>query len=246
VSVPHPVVLVPGLGGAAAEWDPVVDALGTAGVDRVVAVELPGHGSRRDEDFGWGSAQDAVRDAAAAVEEPVLLVGRGVGAHAAIAAARAAGSAGSAAGSAGSAGSAASSFEVAGVVALGIGTETLGWFVDSYRVSSAVSALLPDRGLGVGGLAGQTFAGRAGDGGAGRLTAAALDEVQAFDVRAALRDIPAPFVLVNGSRDRFRLQERALLAASGSGRLQRVRGAVFADRLDHHAEVAEILAAAAG
>ncbi|MET0303130.1 MAG: alpha/beta hydrolase [Microbacteriaceae bacterium] len=237
--MPHPVVLVPGLGGAAAEWDPVIDALGTAGVDRVVAVELPGHGSRRDEDFGWGAAQHAVRDAAATFEEPVLLVGRGVGAHAAIAAARAADSSGAA-------GSAAAAFEVAGVVALGIGTETLGWFVDSYRVSSAVSALLPDRGLGVGGLAGQTFAGRAGDGGAGRLTAAALDEVQAFDVRAALRDIPAPFVLVNGSRDRFRLQERALLAASGSGRLQRVRGAVFADRLDHHAEVAEILATAAG
>lgn len=231
--MPSPVVLVPGLGGSAREWQESIGALARLGVT-ASAVELPGIGSRRDEDFDWGSAVEAVASAVrdrqpdAEGEARPLLVGRALGGHLAIAAA------------------AASDSPIAGVIAAGIGTETLGWLVDSYRISSAVSQLLPDRGEGVSGLAGAAFAGSAGDGGSGLLTSAALDEVQRFDVRAALRSLDAPFVLVNGSRDRMMLQERALLKAAGRSRLERVRGAAFSARLDAPERLVAIIAEAAG
>jgi hypothetical protein len=249
-------VLVHGFGSAPAEWDAVAAALAEAGV-AARSVELPGLGARRDEDFAWRAAIDAVldaidaggprvasggRDAAGSTGsgDPVeadgaalapVVAGRAIGGHLAIAAAAERAAAGS---------------PVGGVVAAGIGTETLGWLADSYRVASVVSGLLPDRGDSVGALAGATFAGRAGDGGAGRLTPAALDEVQRFDVRAAIARLDAPFVLANGSRDRMRMQERALLRAARGGRLERIRGAAYADRLDEPAALAAVIASLAG
>lgn len=210
------VVLVHGLGGSAREWDAVAEGLRVDGV-AVSVPELPGHGTRQDEEFRLGPALEAVTTAAASLVAESLdgsapvLVGRALGGHLAIAVAG-------------------DGAPASAVIAAGIGTETLGWFVDSFRVASTVSQLLPDRGDAVHRLAGATFAGRdpAAEAPAAALRPDALDEVQRLDPRAALSRIAVPVVIANGTRDRFRLQERALLRASRAGRLHRVPGAAFA------------------
>ncbi|WBU38943.1 alpha/beta fold hydrolase [Homoserinibacter sp. YIM 151385] len=219
------VVLVHGLGGAAAEWSAVADALRAEGRE-VRVPELPGHGARRAEAFELETALAAVRAACREAREAggsrgagPLLAGRALGGHLAIQVA-------------------ATTPEDAprGVLAAGIGTETLGWLVDSYRVAGAVAGLLPDRGEAVNRLAAETFS--APTGGSAQaaevvagLRPQALDAVHALDTRAALRRIEVPVVVANGAKDRFRLQEGALRRAIRRGRLERIRGAALGDAI---------------
>ncbi|MBI5160793.1 MAG: hypothetical protein HY996_05190, partial [Micrococcales bacterium] len=107
-----------------------------------------------------------------------------------------------------------------------------GWVLDSYRRADAAAALLPDGGAAVDAWAGDAVL----DGGSAsavgsRILGPALEDLGRIDTLALLRRLAAPFVLINGSRDRFRLQERPLLRAARAGRLERVRGERFAERI---------------
>lgn len=144
------------------------------------------------------SAVDAVRVALLELDEPAVLVGNGVGGHLAVAAAR--------------------TSSVVGVIAVGCGTEPLGWLLDSYRIASAASGLHKDGGAAVASWAAETY------GSEGAEFDAALEQLARLDVRANLRAIDAPVRLVNGARDGYRMQERSFLRATRDGRLVRVPG----------------------
>lgn len=78
-------VLVHGSRMGAAQWDGYADLL--PGVE-VVAVDLPGHGSRSGEEFTWEGAMATVRQSVeAAGDRPVVLAGHSLGGYVALAAA---------------------------------------------------------------------------------------------------------------------------------------------------------------
>ena len=204
----RPLVLLHGQDSSAAEWDDLIELMGA---DRVIArPDLPQHGTRTGEPFQLAAAIDSILDAVASSPEPPILVGRALGAHLAVAGMRSALDA-----------EVASDAPVAAVVALGIGTETLGWVADSHRIASAITGTMRER--------------------PGTLHADALDEIARLDTRAGLRALVTPFVLANGTGDRFRFQERALVKAAKDGRLVRVAGATFGDRMSHAPRVAELI-----
>ncbi|MDM4761808.1 hypothetical protein QT381_02160 [Galbitalea sp. SE-J8] len=198
--MPAPVVFVHDLRGSGDDWP--------AAAGEAIRVELPGHGARASSPFSVEASLDGIRVALLGLARPAVLVGNGVGAHLAIAAA------------------AEGSAALAGLVAVGCGTETLGWLADSYRIASTASVLHGDRGSTVAAWASATFAG--GDDRAPVAADAGFDaelgRLAALDTRAALRLIAAPVRLVNGSRDRFRLQEGAFVRACRDGALSRVPG----------------------
>lgn len=211
--MPAPVILVHGLGRSPAEWDAVAEALRGAG--RIVtAPALPGHGARTGRPFRVGAAVAEIVDAVDGSTDPPLLVGRGLGGHLALQAAAVTGRG------------------VATVVAAGIGTEVLGWVLDSYRRADAAAGLLPDGGAAVDAWAGDAVLDRGSARAAGsRILGPALDDLARVDTRALLSGLEVPVVIVNGARDRFRLQERSLLRAARSARLERVPGERYADRI---------------
>ncbi|MFM9918334.1 alpha/beta fold hydrolase [Lacisediminihabitans sp. H27-G8] len=82
--MPTPVVLVHGLRGSSAEWSVLRDILEAHG-HAVVAVDLPGHGTRIGEPFSIGESLVTVADAARSLgTAPVFVVGRGLGGHLAV------------------------------------------------------------------------------------------------------------------------------------------------------------------
>lgn len=215
-----PVVLVHGLRATAAMWATEYSVLTEQGV-RVATPDLPGFGSRHDEGFSRAGAVRAIADAVAAFDEPVLLAGFALGGLLAV---HYAGDAGPG--------------RLAGVVAIGCGTQPLHWFGDSYRQASFAAPLLRE---GLGEM--ERFANRAfirgADGGRGAESAAAvLGELAALDVRGSLSRIRTPVWLVNGRRDRYRLQEPGFLRACRDGRLVRVPGGSDADGPTRPDEVA--------
>src|ERR1700761_2864201 len=114
--MPAAVVLVHGLRGSRQEWDAVGALLARAGHD-VIAPDLPGHGSRQNEQFTITESIETIAAAALSAARVPVIVGHALGGHLAIRAAVTA--------------------DVAGVVAVGCGTEALGWLMDSYRIASA-------------------------------------------------------------------------------------------------------------
>src|SRR3982750_4376850 len=83
-----PVVLVHGLRSSRTMWRAQVDALRAVGRE-VLAIDLPGHGSRRGETFTLAGAVEAVDDGAARASaragSPALVVGLSLGGYVAIA-----------------------------------------------------------------------------------------------------------------------------------------------------------------
>jgi pimeloyl-ACP methyl ester carboxylesterase len=191
--MPIPVVLVHDLGGSAADWSRVSLALGE---HQIIAPDLPGHGTRSAERFSFESLTDTIAAACIEADSAPIVVGIGAGAHLAIA----------------SVGSSA-----CGMIAVACGTEPLSWTLDSYRISSAALALLPDGGASVNDVTSQSF-------GANASLRQVIDRLSRTDVRTGLRALDVPVRLINGSRDKFRMQERAFLRAATDGRLVRVVG----------------------
>ena len=222
--MPATVVMIHGLRGRTDEWMPQRLALEAHG-HTVLTPDLPGHGARSREPFSVGEALATVAETVAGCPEPPLLVGRALGAHVAIEVA---------------AGGAA----VSGLVAIGCGTEALGWLDDSNRIAFATHQVLPDKGAALGALSATRFSGtvprhtRTSE--PGQFTDT-LGRLSSFDTVAALRRIEAPVWLVNGQFDLFRMQERAFLAAARSGTLVRQPGARLARGIRDPRVTAELL-----
>lgn len=223
--MPTPVVLVHGLRGSSAEWEPQRDILEAHG-HPVVAVDLPGHGSRVDEPFSIGESLVTVADAVRALgTEPVFIVGRGLGGHLAV-----------------ECGSLIDT--IGGVVAVGCGTQALSWVLDSYRIASMTTHhLLPDRGAAMSSAASSTFVRAASSSGVAPSEhfADTLRQLDALDTRLALARLEMPVWLLNGQLDRFRMQERAFLAAARHYRLVRQAGVRLAARFRRPVDTARLL-----
>ena len=220
-----PVVLVHGLRGSSAEWETLHDMLEAHG-HRVVAVDLPGHGARIDEPFSIGESLVTVADAVRSLgPATVFVVGRGLGGHLAV-----------------ECGSLIDT--VGGVVAIGCGTQALSWILDSYRIASATTHhMLPDSGATLSSAASSTFvrAGSSGGVAPSEHFADTLRQLDALDTRAALSRLQAPVWLLNGQFDRFRMQERAFLAAAADHRLVRQSGVRLAARFRRPLDTARLL-----
>jgi pimeloyl-ACP methyl ester carboxylesterase len=220
-----PVVLVHGLRGSSAEWETLHDMLEAHG-HRVVAVDLPGHGARIDEPFSIGESLITVADAVRSLgPATVFVVGRGLGGHLAV-----------------ECGSLIDT--VGGVVAIGCGTQALSWILDSYRIASATTHhMLPDSGATLSSAASSTFvrAGSSGGVAPSEHFADTLRQLDALDTRAALSRLQAPVWLLNGQFDRFRMQERAFLAAASDHRLVRQSGVRLAARFRRPLDTARLL-----
>lgn len=220
-----PVVLVHGLRGSSAEWEIQRDILEAHGHPAAV-VELPGHGPRIGEPFSIGESLVTVADAVRSLgTAPAFLVGRGLGGHLAV-----------------ECGSLIDT--VGGVVALGCGTQALGWVLDSYRIAStSTHHMLPDSGAAMSGAASSTFvrAGSSGGVAPSQYFADTLRQLDALDPRHALSRLEIPVWLINGQFDRFWMQERAFLGAARQHRLVRQPGVRLAARFRRPIETARLL-----
>jgi pimeloyl-ACP methyl ester carboxylesterase len=195
-------------------WRAQVEALSPH--RRVVAPDLPGHGTRRGERFsldGALAAIDAAADAACGASGKVVVVGLSLGGYLALAwAAR-------------------RPDRVAGVVAAACsgrpgGPLTRGWVVLSRLIGAlpdhgarlnrtAVARVVPEPGatdLGAGGFALDVMVD-------------ALTEVGRTDPRADLAGLGCPVWLVNGRWDHFRIGEPAMRRAAPNARLVVIPGA---------------------
>ena len=223
--MPTPVVLVHGLRGSSAEWTAQREILEAHG-HQVFVVELPGHGARTDEPFTIGESLVTVADAVRSLgTASVFVVGRGLGGHLAV-----------------ECGSLIDT--VGGVVAIGCGTQALSWILDSYRIAStSTHHMLPDHGAGMSSAASSTFvrAGSSGGVAPSEHFADTLRQLDALDTRAALSRLQAPVWLLNGQFDRFRMQERAFLAAAADHRLVRQSGVRLAARFRRPLDTARLL-----
>ncbi|WP_234417572.1 MULTISPECIES: alpha/beta fold hydrolase [Miniimonas] len=81
--MPAPVVLVHGTRSSSLVWAAQERALRRRGIESI-AVDLPGHGARRDERFTLAGAIDALDEAVARCAEPPLLVGLSLGGYTAL------------------------------------------------------------------------------------------------------------------------------------------------------------------
>ncbi len=201
-----PIVLVHGLRTSRTMWRPQVAALEEQG-RTVVAVDLPGHGSRRGEPFTLGRAVETVRDAVDSVGAPALVVGLSLGGFVSIAAA------------------AAYPRRVAGLVAAGCSARPVHGWANMYRIPTALLDRLPDRGQSVNERFHRLTLPAEGaeavlDGGlAMEVGRAVIEEITDLDVLSLLAAYPGTVWLVNGARDHFRIHERLFLEACVDGRL---------------------------
>ena len=210
--MPVPVLLVHGIRTSASMWRHQQEWLAAAG-HPVLAIDLPGHGSRLQEDFTLEGALAAIDAGVDTLGGPVLLVGLSLGGYYAIAyAARQPG-------------------RVLGLVAASSSFEPSGPGLAAYRVLARLIHRMPDRGLAL-----HTFLVRR------TLPAAGVHDVLAGGVAlevmdaglaatgrlkplADLRAYPGRVWLVNGAYDHFRLHQKRFLAAARHGTLVIVPGA---------------------
>ncbi|WP_040702887.1 alpha/beta fold hydrolase [Nocardiopsis salina] len=227
-----PIVLVHGLRLSSSMWRPQVELL-TSQERRVVAPDLPGHGSRRGEVFSLGSAVDAVLGAIDGVGGRALLCGLSLGGFVSIAAAGA------------------SPDRVAGLVAASCTAKPAQSLAQVYRIPSVLMDRLPDRGAAVNerfhrltlrdGAAEAVL-----DGGlAVEAATAVIDEIQQLDALSSLASYGGPVWLINGARDHFRIHEKKFYDACADGRLVNVPRAGHMVNLDQPVNFSRIVADAA-
>ena len=225
MAMASPVVLVHGLRGSSTEWKTLREFLEAHG-HPVIALDLPCHGTRIHVPFSIGESLVTVADAARSFGTgPVFIVGRGLGGHLAV-----------------ECGSLIDT--VAGVVAIGCGTQALGWVLDSYRIASTTTHhMLPDGGATMSSVASSTFvrAGSSVEVAPSEYFADTLRQLDALDTRQALSRLQVPVWLLNGQWDRFRMQEREFLRAARTSGLVRQPGVRLAARFRHPVHTARLL-----
>lgn len=198
------VVLVHGIRTSATMWRAQVAHLRQRGTP-VTAVDLPGHGTRRDEAFTLDGAfvtiDDAVQDAA--TRGPVLLVGHSMGGLLSIEYV-----------------GAAPRPPVAGFVAASCTSLPRGIGLAAYRFFTRRFDSLPDRGLGLTNrvldrtLPPETRPDFGAGGYAFDAQDTALSSLAELDIVASLRRIDVPLWFVNGQWDQLRMNERMFLAVA--------------------------------
>lgn len=214
-----PVVLGHGARTSATMWRAQVAALEAAG-HRAVAVDLPGHGTRRGERFTLDGAVERLADAVDEVGGRALVVGLSLGGYVAIAHA------------------ARRPEQVAGLVAASCSTRPLPAAVHGWALLARGIGLLPDAGAGLNQLVVDLTLAReaAVDVGAGGFALDVMDDVLREVGRSrpleSLARVQAPVWLVNGQWDHFRGDERRFLRACRDGRLVVVRHAKHLVSLD--------------
>lgn len=204
-----PIVLVHGMRVSGTMWNTVIEALPSG--YPVAAPDLPGHGSRKGQRFTMEAAADVVAEAVAGLGGRALVAGLSLGGYVAIATA------------------ARFPEQVAGLVAMGCTARPAhgGWI---YRRLARIAAANPERAnrlsrhaltrtlpalLGRAMVAGGLYCEAMPD---------AVGAVMAGDPLAELASYPHRVWLLNGTRDHFRVDERAFLAACRDGRLLHLAG----------------------
>ncbi|MGP3536579.1 alpha/beta fold hydrolase [Microbacterium sp. RD1] len=192
------VVLVHGIRTSATMWRAQADYLHDRG-NPVTAVDLPGHGTRRGEEFtldeAFATIDRAVRTAAA--EGPVLLVGHSMGGLLCIEYA-----------------GAPAAPPIAGFVAASCTAIPRGVGLATYRMLARGFDRLPDRGMAITQyvLSKTLPEATRGDFGAGGYAFDAQDialgSLSVLDLLAALGRIRVPMWFVNGQYDQLRVNER--------------------------------------
>ncbi|WP_258726096.1 alpha/beta fold hydrolase [Cellulomonas sp. NS3] len=207
---PHPgalpVVLLHGLRTSSTMWRAQVRALEAAG-RRVVAPDLPGHGTRIDERFTRAGAIETVEESVDEVGGRALVVGLSLGGYI------------------GMAHAARHPEQVAGLVAAACSTRPARLLVAGWALAARGIVRLPDHGAALNQLLVERVLppSAAEDAGAGgfalHVVEDVLREVSACTPLEDLTRIDAPVWLVNGRFDHFRGEERRFLAACRDGRL---------------------------
>lgn len=201
-----PVILLHGLRTSSTMWRAQVQALEAAG-RRVVAPDLPGHGTRLDERFTRAGAIETVRESVDEVGGRALVVGLSLGGYI------------------GMAHAAAHPEQVAGLVAAACSTRPVRPLVAGWSLAARGIVRLPDHGAALNQLLVERVLppSAAEDAGAGgfalHVVEDVLREVSACTPLEDLARIDVPVWLVNGRFDHFRGEERRFLAACRDGRL---------------------------
>lgn len=204
-------VLVHGIRSSASMWRRQREALTARGTAHR-AVDMPGHGSRAEQQFDLAGCRAVLDGAVADLPGPHVVVGHSLGAYVALDwAAR-------------------SARPPAALLLASCGIRPRGPGLAGYiRVASLIGRL-PDRGLALhtamahrvlGPDAPDVLAGGAGLG----AMVPALHAVGSIDVVSDLERLEIPVWFVNGAHDHFRVEERRLLRAARYGTLVVVPGA---------------------
>lgn len=197
-SVSEQVVLVHGIRTSATMWRAQLAYLEAAGV-RATAVDLPGHGTRMDEDFTLHEALHTI-DAAvrsAAQQGPVLLVGHSMGGLLSLAYT-----------------GGEQTPPVAGLVAASCSALPRGAGLAAYRMLAGAVNRLPDHGDWIterildATIPSETRADFGAGGYALDAQDAALRSLAALDIASAVVRIRIPLWFVNGQFDQLRTHER--------------------------------------
>ncbi len=206
------VVLLHGLRTSATMWRAQIEALEAAGL-AVSAPDFPGHGTRMSERFTLERAMATIDEAVDAAPGETYLCGFSLGGYLALHWAGL------------------EQRRVQGILAASCGTTPYRAALDTWRLAARAIHLLPDRGVGLNNwtvraivrdpaLADDIIRG----GVAVDVMDDALRELRPLRPIESLRRIPQPVLLVNGSFDHFRMQERAYLRAAQDARLVHLRG----------------------
>ncbi|PRZ06889.1 2-succinyl-6-hydroxy-2,4-cyclohexadiene-1-carboxylate synthase [Isoptericola sp. CG 20/1183] len=219
---PPGVVFVHGMRTSSAIWHAQVDHVRHAGHE-AVAVDLPAHGARRTERFSMPRAFEVIDHAARSFRPgtPVVVVGLSLGGYTSLAWAA----------HRSQEGAADNGPELAGLVAAGCTADPRGKPVALFRDAArlAVSGTTAARRVALRTWRGPVGAGRGRPGGTEvpdpayrpgwDVVTDALTGLAGRSSVASLRAIRAPVWLVNGARDRMRLEESRHLAAAARGAL---------------------------
>lgn len=195
-----PVVLVHGIRTSGSMWDPQLDDLRAAGFDPM-AIDLPGHGERREEEFSLAGAISVIHAALREAGGRAHLVGSSLGGMLAI---HAAGTAPEL---------------VSSLVACACSTQPLPLTAGAYARGLSASSHFPEgvsrRLVGTVGAKALWRKGRAEP----ATVSKALTAIAQVNLRADLAKTTGPVTILNPKFDQFRWQERQFAAAAPQGKL---------------------------